>query len=90
MCLSHSDASTLLALILFFFCLCPCSLFSLFQAADFIDVDVSGVEWQPVYNVVAQLVYVADRTSVSDVWVAGRQLMKQRKLTTLDEKDVLW
>lgn len=59
------------------------------KAADFLAVNVSGAEWQPVYDIVAQLVYVAQRSSVTDVWVAGKRLMKQGQLTTLSEKQVV-
>lgn len=30
--------------------------------------------------------YTYDRSSVSDVWVAGKQLLKDRQLTTIDQK----
>jgi 5-methylthioadenosine/S-adenosylhomocysteine deaminase len=37
-----------------------------------------------VYDPVAQIVYSAGRSQVTDVWVAGRQLMKERELLTID------
>jgi 5-methylthioadenosine/S-adenosylhomocysteine deaminase len=42
------------------------------------------VEAEPVYNPISQLVYATGRHQVTDVWVAGRQLLKDRRLTTLD------
>jgi 5-methylthioadenosine/S-adenosylhomocysteine deaminase len=59
------------------------------KAADIIAVDLSGIETEPVYNPVSQLVYAADRTRVTDVWVAGRHLLKDRVLTTLDSDEIL-
>ena len=59
------------------------------KAADFIALDLSGVSTQPVYNVVSQLVYAANRDHVTDVFVAGRALLRDRALTTLDETAVL-
>ena len=59
------------------------------KAADVIAVDLSGIETEPVYNPVSQLVYSADRTRVTDVWVAGRHLLKERILTTLDSEEIL-
>lgn len=57
--------------------------------ADIIAVDFSSLELNPVYDPVANLVYSANREQVSDVWVAGRHLLKDRQLTTLDEQDLI-
>ncbi|TAM09450.1 MAG: TRZ/ATZ family hydrolase [Nevskiaceae bacterium] len=54
------------------------------KAADFIAVDLSGPEAHPVYNVLSQLVYATGRAQVTDVWVAGQALLRDRQLTTLD------
>lgn len=54
------------------------------KAADAVAIDLSEVETQPVFNPLAQIVYAASRHQVSDVWVAGKQLLKKRQLTTLD------
>jgi 5-methylthioadenosine/S-adenosylhomocysteine deaminase len=43
---------------------------------------------EPMYDVLSHLVYVASRQQVSDVWVSGRCLMSERRLTTLDEAAV--
>jgi 5-methylthioadenosine/S-adenosylhomocysteine deaminase len=42
-----------------------------------------------VYDPVSQLVYASGREQVTDVWVAGQQLLKERRLTTLDGNDIL-
>jgi 5-methylthioadenosine/S-adenosylhomocysteine deaminase len=52
-------------------------------------VSLSALECQPVYDPMAQLVYVAGREHVSDVWVGGRQVLKNRELTTMDVGTVL-
>lgn len=54
------------------------------KAADVIAIDLSGLETQPLYCPVSQIVYAASRQQVTDVWVAGQQLLKQRELTTID------
>lgn len=59
------------------------------KAADVVAVHLGGIESQPVYHPVSQLVYATGRDKVSDVWVAGKHLLKERKLTTLDEVDIL-
>jgi len=38
---------------------------------------------------VSNLIYSASREQVSDVWVAGRHLLKDRQLTTLNEEDLI-
>jgi len=58
------------------------------KAADVVAIDLSDVETQPVFNPLAQLVYAASRHQVSDVWVAGKQLLNKRQLTTLDLHDL--
>ncbi len=55
------------------------------KAADLAAVDFGELETQPLYHPISQLVYASGRHQVSDVWVAGRRLLAQRRLTTLDE-----
>ncbi|MGV6852671.1 MAG: TRZ/ATZ family hydrolase [bacterium] len=55
------------------------------KSADLVALDFSGIETTPVYNVISQLVYAASRYQVSDVWVAGKQLLKERELQTIDK-----
>lgn len=57
--------------------------------ADLVAVRMESVDTQPIYDVVSQLVYATGRDKVSDVWVAGKQLLNQRQLTTLDETKVI-
>ncbi|MDE1887368.1 MAG: TRZ/ATZ family hydrolase [Gammaproteobacteria bacterium] len=52
--------------------------------ADMTAVDMNVPECRPLYDPLSQLVYGASRTQVSDVWVAGRQLLRHGELTTLD------
>ena len=59
------------------------------KSADIIAVDLGTLESQPVYHPASQLVYTAGRDQVTDVWVAGRQLLKERELTTIDPNAVL-
>lgn len=55
------------------------------KAADIAAVRLGDIETQPLYHPVSQLVYATGRDKVTDVWVAGRHLLKDRMLTTLDE-----
>ncbi len=59
------------------------------KAADIVAVDLGQPETEPVYHPISQLVYAAGRQHVTDVWVAGRRLLADRRLTTLDLADTL-
>lgn len=59
------------------------------KQADLIAVDLSGLELQPLYNPVSQLVYCSHAARVTHSWVAGRPLMRQGQLTTLDTSDLV-
>lgn len=52
--------------------------------ADIVAIDMSDIESTPVFNPVSHLVYCTERSQVTDVWVAGKHLLKQRELKTLD------
>ena len=54
------------------------------KRADIIQVSFDDVHFQPTYNVVSHLVYVADEQDVVNVVVDGRILMKDRKILTID------
>ena len=61
-----------------------CGSLSVGKAADVIAIDLNHLETQPLYCPVSQIVYAASRQQVTDVWVAGKQLLKQRQLTTIN------
>jgi 5-methylthioadenosine/S-adenosylhomocysteine deaminase len=56
--------------------------------ADLCCVDLSGPGTQPISDPVTQLVFGGGRDIVSDVWVAGRQLLSGGELTRLDWDEV--
>jgi 5-methylthioadenosine/S-adenosylhomocysteine deaminase len=56
--------------------------------ADLCCVDLSGPGTQPISDPLTQLVFGGARDIVSDVWVAGRQLLSGGELTRLDWADV--
>ncbi|MCC5810333.1 MAG: TRZ/ATZ family hydrolase [Ectothiorhodospiraceae bacterium] len=57
--------------------------------ADLTAVDMSGLDAEPVYDPLSHLVYVGNRLHVTDTWVAGRQLLRERELTTINRETVL-
>src|SRR5512141_2931822 len=64
------------------------------KRADLILVDVSPVHNAPSFkraadNAYAQIVYASKSTDVSDVMVNGKWLMRDRRLLTLNEEDLL-
>ncbi|CAK0743068.1 5-methylthioadenosine/S-adenosylhomocysteine deaminase [Gammaproteobacteria bacterium] len=59
------------------------------KAADLVAVDLSGVATEPVYHPASALVYAASRNAVTDVWVAGHQVVRDRILVTVDTNEIL-
>lgn len=59
------------------------------KAADITAVRIDSVEATPLYDPASQLVYACGREAVDHVWVAGKQLLNHRKLTTLDEAKLI-
>lgn len=58
------------------------------RAADLCAIDLSDLETQPLYNPVSQIVYSASRHQITDVWVAGKQCLKNRELMTINIRDL--
>jgi len=65
-----------------------CGSLSIGKAADIIAIDLNHLETQPIYCPVSQIVYAASRQQVTDVWVAGKRLLKNRYLTTFNINDL--
>jgi 5-methylthioadenosine/S-adenosylhomocysteine deaminase len=58
------------------------------KQADVIAIDLGVLESQPLFDPVSQIIYTANRNQVSDVWVAGKQLLRSRELQTLNESQL--
>lgn len=52
-------------------------------------MDLSGLESQPLFHVLSQLVYATGRHQVSDVWIAGRRKLAERRLVDMDEAAIV-
>ena len=59
------------------------------KEADIVLFDTRYPEWQPLYNPVSNLVYAATGNSVAHVFVAGEPVVREGRLTRLDEADIL-
>ena len=59
------------------------------KKADVILLNTRRIDWRPLYSVVNNLVYSANGDSVDTTIVDGKILMEGRRLTTVDEAEVL-
>ncbi|MBC3362624.1 TRZ/ATZ family hydrolase [Pseudomonas sp. SWRI154] len=59
------------------------------KAADLVAFDLSGLAQQPIYDPVSQLIYATGRHCVKHLWVAGRQLLEDGRLTRMDESQLI-
>ena len=58
------------------------------KSADIVAINMSHIETTPLYCPVSHLVYSCSRDQVSDVWIAGKHVLKNRILTGLDESEI--
>ena len=58
------------------------------KSADLIVVDFSSAHMRPVYNYASHLVYAASGDDVSHSMVAGKWLLKDRRVVTLNEEEI--
>ena len=66
-----------------------CGTLATGMSADIVAMDLNTIEASPGNDSLSHLIYSAARESIRDVWVAGKQLLRDRKLTTLDEDELL-
>jgi 5-methylthioadenosine/S-adenosylhomocysteine deaminase len=59
------------------------------KAADIQAINLKSLSSQPVFDPISHLVYCAKSTQVSHVLVNGQYLLKEGKLTTLDEEKLI-
>lgn len=51
--------------------------------------DLSGLAQQPIYDPVSQLIYATGRDCVKHLWVGGKPLMEDGRLTRMDEPTLI-
>ncbi len=59
------------------------------KCADLCAVNLDSIELSPCYDPASHLVYAAGREDVSDVWVAGRQLVGSGRILHMDESGIM-
>jgi len=57
--------------------------------ADLVALDLGDAHTQPVYHPTSHIVYAAGRHQVRQVWIQGRQVIRDGTPTTLDPKAVI-
>ena len=58
------------------------------KTADIVAMDLSAVASQPIYDVVSQIIYAGQRDQVRHVWVGGKRVVEDAKLTLYDEANI--
>jgi 5-methylthioadenosine/S-adenosylhomocysteine deaminase len=66
-----------------------CGTIEVGKRADLILVDIDTVHSQPINDIFSQIVHCAKASDVQTVMVNGEILMRDRKLTRHDEKQIL-
>ena len=56
--------------------------------ADLIQLDIGKTRHQPLYDITSHLVYMLDSTDVVTTIVAGKVLMEDRQINTIDEANL--
>jgi 5-methylthioadenosine/S-adenosylhomocysteine deaminase len=59
------------------------------KSADLCCIDLANPRTEPVADPATSLVRDAGREQISDVWIAGRTVVRDRRLTRLDLQDIL-
>ena len=59
------------------------------KLADVVAFDLSGLAQQPIYDPVSQLIYASGRDCVKHLWVGGKQLLDEGRLTRMDEDELI-
>jgi 5-methylthioadenosine/S-adenosylhomocysteine deaminase len=57
--------------------------------ADLCAINLDSAESQPIYNVFSQIIYAASSAQFTDVWVAGRRVLADGRLTSIEEGEVM-
>lgn len=63
--------------------------FKIGKSADIQAIDFSSLESQPVYDPISHLVYACKSTQVSNAWVAGKRVLKDREPTQLNSQQII-
>ncbi|RMH92978.1 TRZ/ATZ family hydrolase [Lysobacter pythonis] len=59
------------------------------KQADIACLSFDSIEGQPMFEAISQIIYATGRHQVSDVWIAGKARLCERKLVGMDEAGIL-
>jgi 5-methylthioadenosine/S-adenosylhomocysteine deaminase len=59
------------------------------KSADIIAIEINSIAQQPLYNPASQLVYTNAGSQVTHSWVAGKPLLDDRVLCTLNNSELI-
>ena len=59
------------------------------KSADIIAIEINSIAQQPLYNPASQLVYTNSGSQVTHSWVAGKTLLEDRALCTLNKSKLI-
>ncbi len=59
------------------------------KKADFIAIDLQQLHLKPIYDIYSQICYSISGHDVTDSWIDGQQVVKEGKLLTMNEEQLL-
>lgn len=59
------------------------------KSADIVAMDLGALETQPVHDPLSHVVYAGSRSLVTNVWIAGKAVLRERELLTMDENALI-
>ena len=59
------------------------------KSADLTAIDLNHLSTQPLFNAISQIVYSSHGNQVTDVWIQGKQLLKNQLFTTIESAELL-
>ncbi len=59
------------------------------KQADIVAINLEQLETLPNFEPISQLVYSGNRQQVTDVWIAGKQVLANRELTTIEYSSLM-
>lgn len=59
------------------------------KQADIVALDLDQLETTPLYEPLSQIIYASSRQQVTDMWIAGKRVLKDRQLTTLEYSELM-
>ncbi|SFE54166.1 amidohydrolase family protein [Alteribacillus iranensis] len=60
------------------------------QLADLVLLDTTNATWTPENDVISQLVFNENGQSVDSVMIGGEWTVKNRKILSIDEEEIIW